>query len=196
MTPSLVYLIGFPAAGKYTIARELSRVMAEREQRMVVVDNHHINNVVFAVIDTDGKRSLPLEVWERVSEVRRAVLAAIRDIAPRDWSYVFTNVLIAGLPDDESAPDELAALAEARGSAFVPVVLRCSTEELEKRIVAAERHERLKWVDPVGLRDLVERSELVDVSRFEHTLEMDVTALPAREAARAIVDHLDRVSHV
>ena len=127
MGSSLVYLIGFPAAGKYTIARELAGIMAERERPMVVVDNHHINNVVFAVIETDGKKSLPPEVWNLVGDVRTAVLAAIRDLSPRDWSYVFTNVLIAGLPGDEAAPDDLAALAETRGSAFVPVLLRCST---------------------------------------------------------------------
>lgn len=195
MGASLVYLIGYPAAGKYTIARELAAVMAEREQHMVVVDNHHINNVVFAVIDTDGKKSLPAEVWTHVAEVRSAVLAAIRDVAPRDWSYVFTNVLLAGLPPDERAIVELAELAEARRSAYVPVLLRCDTEELERRIVTPERHERLKWVDPVGLRGLVERSKLVDVSPFEHALELEVTTMPPQEAAAAIADHLEGVTH-
>ena len=190
MEPALVYLIGFPAAGKYTIARELVAVMAEREQRMVVVDNHHINNVVFEVIDTDGKKALPPTIWSYVSQVRSAVLSAIRELAPREWSYVFTNVLIAGLPPDEQALVELAELAEARGSAYVPVILRCETEELERRIVTPERHERLKWVDPVGLRGLVERSQLVDVSAYEHALDLDVTHRRPREAAAAIADHL------
>lgn len=195
MAPSLVYLSGFPAAGKYTIARELAQVMAERDERMVVVDNHHINNVVFAVIDTDGKKSLPPGVWDRVGEVRSAVLAAIRDLAPREWSYVFTNVLIAGLPHDEAALEEMAALAEARGSTYVPALLRCSTEELERRIVAPERWERMKWIDPTALRALVERAELADISRFENALELDVTALPARQAAETIAGHVRSVSH-
>lgn len=194
MGPSLVYLVGFPAAGKDTIARELAAVMAERGQRMVVVDNHHINNVVFAVIDTDGKKSLPPEVWQRVGEVRSAVVAAIRDIAPREWSYVFTNVLIAGLPSDERAPGELAELAAARGSAFVPVVLRCDTEELERRIVSEERKERMKWIDPVALRGLVETTRLVDVGAFEHALDLNVTAMAPRDAAVAIADHLQRAT--
>ena len=194
VTPSLVYLIGFPAAGKYTIARELADVMAERDVRMVVVDNHHINNVVFAVIDTDGKKSLPPEVWKHIGEVRAAVLAAIRDVAPPEWSYVFTNVLIAGVPGDERAPGELAALAEARGSAFVPVVLRCDTGQLEHRIVTPERKHRMKWVDPVGLRGLVERSKLVDVSAYDNALELDVTTMSPRHAALAIAEHIEGVT--
>ena len=149
--------------------------------------------MVFAVLDTDGKKSLPAGVWDRVGEVRNAVIAAIRDLGPPDWSYVFTNVLIAGLPCDEAALGEMAVLAEARGSTYVPVVLRCSTDELARRIVAPERQERLKWVDPVGLRGLVERSELLDVSGYEHALDLDVTNLPPRHAAVAIADHLDRV---
>ena len=60
--------------------------------------------------------------------------------------------------------------------------------------MAPERRDRLKWVDPIALRDLVERTELVDVSRFEHALEIDVTALPARDAAQVIADHLEAIT--
>ena len=37
----VVYLIGFPAAGKFTIAKALAQ---RAPQKLVVVDNHHINN--------------------------------------------------------------------------------------------------------------------------------------------------------
>ena len=120
MASAIVYLIGYPAAGKFTIAKAISE---HASYRYVVVDNHHINNVVFEVIETDGVRALPPRVWSLIDGVRDAVFAAIEELSPPDWSYVFTNVLIAG--SDEPFLDRLADLADRRGDVFIPVRLHC-----------------------------------------------------------------------
>ena len=184
MPSAIVYLIGFPAAGKFTIAKEIA---GRASQRYVVVDNHHINNVVFEVIETDGVRTLPGRVWSLISGVRDAVLAAIEELSPTEWSYVFTNVLVAD--SDESYVNRLAELADRRGSLFVPVRLHCAVDELARRIVAPERAQRLKWIDPDGLRDYVGRYRLVDVEH-PHALDLDVTELSAADAADAILRHV------
>jgi len=189
--PAIIYLIGFPAAGKLTIARALASLAGE-EQRVVVVDNHHINNTIFEVIETDGVRSLPPRVWELTSVVRGAVFKAIEELAPRSWSYVFTNVLIAGM--DEEFIDEVGQLARVRGSAFVPVMLRCEVDELARRIVSEERRRRLKWVDPDALRSLVASTQLVDISAQPRALELDVTSLSPEESARQIWAHVETVT--
>ena len=189
--PAIVYLIGFPAAGKLTIARALAS-LADEERHVVVVDNHHINNTIFEVIDTDGVRAPPPRVWDLTSVVRGAVLAAIGELAPRSWSYVFTNVLIAGL--DEEFVEEVAELANARDSAFVPVMLRCDVEELARRIVSEERRRRLKWVDPDALRSMVASAQLVDISAQPNALELDVTSLSPEDSARAIWAHVERAT--
>lgn len=189
MAPALVYLIGFPAAGKFTIAKAISE---HASTRYVVVDNHHINNVVFEVIDTDGVRSLPPRVWSLIDGVRDAVLAAIEELSPPEWSYVFTNVLIAG--SDEPFLDRLAGLADRRGDVFIPVRLHCSTDELARRIVTSERAERLKWIDPEGLRSYVATHQLVEVDHHPHALELNVTTLSPDEAAATILRHIARAS--
>lgn len=189
--PVIVYLIGFPAAGKLTIARALASLAGE-ERHVVVVDNHHINNTIFRVIETDGVRSLPPRVWGFTSIVRGAVFNAIEELAPRSWSYVFTNVLIAGI--DEKFVDEVSELARGRESAYVPVMLRCDVDELARRIVGEERRRRLKWVDPDALRSMVASTQLVDISGLPHALELDVTSLSPEESAAAIWAHAESVT--
>ena len=189
MASALVYLIGFPAAGKFTIAKAIAE---HAPSPYVVVDNHHINNVIFEVIETDGVRALPPRVWSLIEGVRDAVLAAIEELSPSEWSYVFTNVLIAG--SDEPFVDRLAEIADRRGNAFIPVRLHCSTDELARRIVNPERAERLKWIDPEGLRSYVTTHQLVTIDQHPHALELDVTNLKPNDAAQTILGHIARVA--
>ena len=183
----VVYLIGFPAAGKFTIAKAL----AERApSKFVVVDNHHINNTIFAVIGTDGVSALPPTVWSLVAQVRDAVISAIEELGPPDWSYVFTNVLIAG---EERFVTELREMAERRGSTFVPVRLHCETDELARRIVSPERKVRLKWIDADGLRSYVATKTLVEVTDAT-ALDLDVTEVAPDAAADRILQHLESLS--
>jgi len=188
--PALVYLIGHPAAGKYTIAQALAEEAAARGHRMVVVDNHHINNTIFGLLDVDGIRALPSRVWEIIADVRRAALTAIEELGPPDWSYVFTNVLVAGDAEDEKIVRRLADLAHARASVYVPVRLLCDIDELSNRVVSPERRTRLKWMDPVGLRAFASTHDLVDISGHPAALDLDVTYRQPTESAIAILDHL------
>ena len=190
MEPAIVHLIGFPGAGKYTIAKELARVSAnEGGPTFCVVDNHHINNTVFAVLQVDGVTPLPRRVWHYVSGVRTAVLGALEELGPADWSYVFTNVLIAGTADEAGLKD-VAALAERCGRRFVPVRLHCEVDELARRIVSEERRDRMKWVDAEGLRTYVATRRLVDTDAYTHALDVDVTNQTPAESAAAILAHL------
>jgi hypothetical protein len=85
--PGLCVLIaGLPGTGKRTIASALTRRLATtREVRLV--DNHYIANPVLGVVEQDGRSPLRAEVWERVADVRAAVLQAIERLAPTDWIF-------------------------------------------------------------------------------------------------------------
>ncbi len=85
---TIIYLIGFPGTGKYTIALELANRTTIR-----IVDNQLINNPIFSVIGADGKTRLPNIVWDKVGVIREAVLDSICTLSPPDFSFVFTNVL-------------------------------------------------------------------------------------------------------
>ena len=67
-----------------------------------MVDNHHTSNVIFAGLNVDGVTPLPPEVWDRVREVREALLRTIEELSPPDWSFVFTNVLTDDKPGDRA----------------------------------------------------------------------------------------------
>ncbi len=84
----MFHLIGSPGVGKYTVAREICALTGAR-----LVDNHAINNVIFSLLDQDGVKPLPDEVWTPVGQVRQAVLDTLIEISPRHLSFVFTNYI-------------------------------------------------------------------------------------------------------
>jgi hypothetical protein len=77
---TIIYLIGIPAVGKYTVAREIGRMTGAK-----VVDNHLINTPVFSVIGYDGTSTFPFPqgAWVHIGTIQRAVFAVIRDCCPR-----------------------------------------------------------------------------------------------------------------
>lgn len=188
--PSIIHLIGFPAAGKLTVARAIAELGPARGRRIVVVDNHHTANVIFAVIEADGVRALPEQVWDHVNEVREVVYRAIAELSPPAWSFVFTNVLTERDPDDRLVVERVAQLAVERASHYVPVRLHCETEVLLGRVGNPDRRERRKAIDPRGVRRLIEATRLLDVSEH-HSLDVDTTNLAPDDAAARILEHVD-----
>jgi len=191
MTRSVVvHLVGYPGVGKYTVATELARLAEERGRRLVVVDNHHTSNVIFSVLPVDGVSTLPDSVWDRVDEVRAALMRTIKELSPADWSFVFTNVMTEGVPADHETLDRVRQLAESRNSHYVPVRLTCQIDELLRRVARPDRATRQKWVDPEGVSTLVEGSELIRIAH-PALLDIDVTHLEPPETAARILDHAD-----
>jgi hypothetical protein len=179
--PTIFHLIGSPGVGKYTVAREICGLTGAR-----LVDNHAIANVIFNLLDQDGVKPLPEGVWTPVGQVRRAVLDTLAAISPRHLSFVFTNYIRGEDDAERAAFEEMVAVADARGSRFVPVLLSCDTPELLRRVVNDSRRERMKLVDPVVAKRIND-----EVPHFEtnhpNTLRLDVTDIPATEAATTIV---------
>src|SRR5688500_10955918 len=91
MNGAFIYLIGFAGSGKLTIAKAI-----QERYDCILVDNHLVNNVIFSLIDPDGKSNLPKTVWLNVGRVRDAVLDTIRDLAKPGRSFIFTNELLEG----------------------------------------------------------------------------------------------------
>jgi len=188
-SPAIVHLVGFPAVGKYTIAKEVAQLAERQGEHFVVIDNHHTNNVIFAALDVDGVRKLPPGVWDRVREVREALLRTIEELSPREWSFIFTNVLTEHDPGDAEVADRLVSLAARRSSPYVPIRITCETEELLRRVANADRRERLKWIDPDGVRSYVGATQLISLG--EHApIDIDVTYLSPVEGARQILRHV------
>jgi hypothetical protein len=186
---SILHLLGFPAVGKYTIAKAVAQAAALGGERFVVVDNHLTSNVVFSVLDVDGVRDLPPNVWDHVGQVREVVYRTIEDLSPSEWSFLFTNVLIEGNPADEDVVQRLRAVAVHRDANYVPVVLTCEVDELLRRVTGADRRERFKWIDPGAVERFVTSRALLAVDS-DAPLTLDVTKLSPDQAAHRILDHI------
>jgi hypothetical protein len=180
LPPVVLHFIGSPAVGKYTIASKVAPMLPAR-----LVDNHAIANVIFSVLDQDGVKPLPPSVWPHVGAVRRAVLDAVMDLSPAHLSFVFTNALRGDDPAEEVVFEELRALAEVRRSVFVPVLLRCATEEVVRRVVQSDRRQRMKLVDPGLARQLNDGPQFT--TAHPNVLQLDVTHVPPEECAARIV---------
>ncbi|HVF06536.1 MAG TPA: hypothetical protein VNA20_16975 [Frankiaceae bacterium] len=180
---SLVYLLGYPAVGKYTVARAL----ADRTGA-VVVDNMVVNAPIFTLLRWDGRRQVPDGTMERIEPIRDAVLSALADLAPRDLSYVLTNVVPA---DAESVAiyERVRAVAATRGAVFVPVLLTCDPAEQRRRVPLPDRTARLKISDPDQVAAYV-AAERHYVPGDPNLLVLDTTSTPPADTAAAIVRHL------
>lgn len=184
-TPTIYLLIGYPGTGKYTVGASLVEQIGTAGGNAVLVDNHYVNNPIFRLIGADGKSPLPDEVWERVAEVRNAVLSTVERLSPKDWSFVFTVWIAQGEEESEGYVARLKALAESRDSRFAVVRLVCETSALRERVPGADRAARLKWIDPDAVAALTTRHRLYEPS--VESLTIDNTELePAACAARIL----------
>ena len=93
----MIALIGSPGVGKYTIASRVAPLVGAR-----LVDNHSIANVLFNLLDQDGVRPMPAEVWPLLADVRKAVFRTLTEVSPGHLSFVLTNYRQGDDPQDEA----------------------------------------------------------------------------------------------
>jgi hypothetical protein len=185
---AFIYLFGFAGSGKLTIAREIAA-----RWDCVVVDNHHVNNVIFHLIDLDqdGAGELSDQVWDHVIRVRQATMDAIRDLARPGRNFLFTNELIEGVDRHTVFFLEVAKVAEDRGAFFLPVRLLVDAEELARRIASPEREEKLKLTNPDVALEKAQNEEVFRPEGHDY-MELDVTDLEPEESARRILAELHK----
>ncbi|MFY9589609.1 hypothetical protein [Rickettsia endosymbiont of Halotydeus destructor] len=170
----IIYLIGKPGTGKYTIAKELAK------HDYIICDNQLINNPVFALLKYDGFKDIPEFAWEIIRKIRNNIFEFITK-EPEN-SYVLTNVLNED-EGDHKLFKQVENMALQRSSLFVPVKLLISEAENKKRVANSERAVRYKSLK------IEENMELINISH-PHLLELDVSDLSPFEAAKKILEHV------
>jgi len=183
---TIIYLIGIPAVGKYTVAREIGRLTGAK-----VVDNQLINTPVFSVVGYDGTSTFPLPqgAWAHIEKIRRAVLAAIREFCPPDASFVFTNVLDASAPGDKALFRRIERLAQQRKAGFFPVWLTCEATMLRQRKDTPERRARLKDSDVTTISWWLQEFEVLRVPH-PNALTLDTSHCGPEQTAQRILEHV------
>ena len=178
---SFIYLIGPAGAGKLTIAKEI----VDRCPELKLIHNHHINNVIFDIVKTDGSTRIPGYVWESVRMVRTAVLNTIRQANCHD-GYIFTNVLMEDFPGHMELYAEVRDTARAKGMAFCPVRLSIELDELCSRMATPERALMMKDTNVENARKTYDRWKTFIPP--DNYLELQVTDLSPRQSADRIID--------
>jgi hypothetical protein len=183
---TISYLIGIPAVGRYTVAREIGGMAGAK-----VVDNHPINTPVFSVIGYDGTSTFPFPraAWAHIETMQRAVLAVFRDCCPSDDSFVFTNVLDARVPGDKALFRRIERLAKQRKAGFFPVWLTCDAEMIRERKNTPERRARLKEIDLTTISWWLHEFEVLKV-RHPNALTLDTSHCEPGQTAQRILEHV------
>jgi hypothetical protein len=187
---TMVLLIGFAGTGKYTIGRELCERTGAK-----LIDNHLINNPIFTVVNADGVTPLPAKVWDRVREIRATVYDAIRELSPPKMSFVFTMELRQSNTRDHAAFWDLAEVAAARQSRFVPIRLICGVEELCRRVSDPSRVALLKEISSELARKKSLEEEVLNLPH-PNLRTLDVTKRSASGSVDAILDEVSSIKAV
>ncbi|WP_156179790.1 hypothetical protein [Bradyrhizobium sp. LTSPM299] len=170
----LVFIHGAPAAGKLTTAKAL---LAQTSGRLF--DNHAAIDVARTVFDfgTPG-------FWELVQTVRMSVLdaALAQDLPLLVMTFVYVD------PLDLPTFAQFEEIVERRGGQLLPVYLKCSTEEIVRRIGTPDRAARRKMISETGVQQFIDQHAVSPVPR-RNCLVLDSEANSAEANALAIKRH-------
>jgi thymidylate kinase len=186
---TFIYLLGIAGCGKLTIAKAI-----QKRHSCIIVDNHHINNVIFSLIDPDGVTPLVPAVWEQVSRVRSAVLETVRDLGKPGRMFVFTNELLEGVARHREVFEDVRRTADERGARLCVVRLQIEPEEAARRASSPGRAEAFKEIDSNEARRKA-REAIVLRPQDDEFLDLEVTHLTPDQAAQRILAHVQLVEN-
>jgi hypothetical protein len=170
----LVFIHGAPGAGKLTTAQALLNQVEGR-----LFDNHAAIDVARTVFDFGAPG-----FWELVQTVRAAVLdaAAERRLPLLVMTFVYVE------PHDVATFAHFEATVQRHGGELLPVFLRCSTEEIVRRIGNPDRAARRKMASEEGARAFMALHQPCAVPR-PSCLVLDSDENDAATNAQSIVRH-------
>ena len=172
----LIFLYGLPGVGKLTVARELAKLTGFR-----IFHNHLVVDLVESVFEFGTLPFVELreKIWLDVFS--RAVAANL-------------NGLIFTFAPDRTVRDGFIEgtreVVESSGGEVLFVELKCSTEELERRIEHPSRQRFGKLNSAARFRDLKQAGAFVDPGTPPGRLVVDTTTLSPFDAASKIVSEL------
>lgn len=180
----IVYLVGPPGVGKYTVGK----LVAERLSAKLL-DNHYWCNPISEVVEPDGT-ALPAGVWDRANEVMSAVLETVARFGPAERNYVFTHAVSdpGGHALDWLIAGQILWGAERRRARLLVVRLACGEEQLRQRISREERRQRFKTTDAGKARSLASLAPFP--INHDWILDLNTSGLSAAETADRIETEL------
>lgn len=176
----LIFIHGLPGVGKLTVARSLAELTGFK-----VFHNHLTVDLVGAVFEFGSPQFVELREMIWLAVFSQAAAAKLDGL-------IFTFA-----PDRtvrEGFIESTREVVESSGGEVLFVELRCSTEELERRIEQPSRHGFGKLNSAEMFRELGKAGAFVDPGIPTERLVLDTTDMPAPDAARLIVSKLKQCS--
>jgi len=172
----LIFLHGLPGVGKLTVARELAEVT-----RFKIFHNHLAVDLVESVFEFGSQPFVELreKIW--LDTFSQAVAAGLNGLI---FTFAYDRTVRGSFIENTRR------VVESGGGEVLFVGLKCSAEELEKRIEQPSR-QRFGKLNSVGqFRELKEAGAFVDPGIPRERLVVDTTDLSASDAADRIVREL------
>ncbi|KWV44787.1 hypothetical protein AS156_02075 [Bradyrhizobium macuxiense] len=174
----LIFIHGAPAAGKLTTAKAL---LAQTGGRLF--DNHAAIDIARTVFDFGAPG-----FWELVQTVRMSVLGA----ALEQGLPLLVMTFVYADPIDLPTFEQFEAIVKRHGGELLPVFLKCSTEEIVRRVATPDRAARRKLMSETGVRQFLDEHTVSAVPR-QNCLVLDSEANSAETNAQAIIRRFDLV---
>lgn len=169
----LLFLYGPPAAGKLTVAHEISRLTGFK-----LFDNHRTIDLTKEIFPNDSQVRLKL--------VERLRLDVIEAAAQEGINLIFTLVYAQG---DEVFIDEIVRLVEKHHGTVCFVQLAPTKDTLLVRVDEPSRKAYTKIQSSEILRRVLYEHDLYATISNHESLTIDNTNLPVAETARTIINH-------
>jgi tRNA uridine 5-carbamoylmethylation protein Kti12 len=170
----LIIIYGPPAAGKLTIAKELSKTADVQ-----VFDNHQVIDMVEPLVT----RSYP-DFAKLIYATQRSIIGAA--VRANEQNVVITFPYAANLDRDTAFMNEVISDARSGGADVYPVFLRCDRDTLRSRATEESRKKYGKITTIEVMNQMIEKYELWTPLDIEGGTSLDTTKLSAEEAALAI----------
>jgi hypothetical protein len=179
MATELIYLHGPPAAGKFTIAKELSVILGSK-----IFHNHLTIDVAKSVFEFGSE-----VFWDLVDGLRlQTIEAALQNQIP---SIVLTSCY--DHPVDLPFYEKMESLVRKNNGVIYPFFLSCTIEELESRVSNPSRVEMDKLVTVSGLRENLRDWNCIPVPR-DNCITINTNSKTPAYCAEAIIGELQRGS--
>ncbi|KAI4102522.1 MAG: hypothetical protein L6R37_004349 [Teloschistes peruensis] len=182
MSAPFVYISGFPGVGKFTVAKELVKLLPNAK----LLDNHTLIDPVATLYE----REMP-EYNHLRKVVRQDLLKSVATSQSlKNVTMIFTDVQAANDWGIAAVSDYIEA-AYIRGSMIISIMLECTAEVNCYRMMTEGRG-KFKFQDALGLLYLRECEPLFRF-KTEEELILNNDKLPAYNAARKILEFMKTV---
>ena len=173
----LIFLCGLPGVGKLTVAREVADLTGFK-----LFHNHLAVDLVQSVFEFGSRPFVELREMIWLAVISRAVEAKLTGLI---FTFAFDRTVTS------SFIGNVLVAVEGSGGEVLFVELKCSDEELEKRIADPSRLKFGKLASVELFRELSQAGAFVDPGISSTRLQVETSEISPSEAARLIVQGLD-----